>query len=266
MKSFFKPTRPDRLILAASLLPLVFGCVTAGKYDKLESAHQKLEEDYQRAEQQLGLCAMTRSDLQKQLGISGAENSKLEGSVEDLKKTIQEAALRRKETEKRLAEFRDLTSQFKQLVNAGKLKIKVQNGRMTLVLSTDILFPSASAELSAVGKAAIVEVANILKHMNKRFQIEGHTDNLRIHTKQFPSNWELGSERAISVLNTMIAAGLSPGHISAASYANFEPVSDNDTGAGRAENRRIDIVIVPDLSGLPGYDELNQLSRTVPTP
>jgi chemotaxis protein MotB len=230
------------------------GCVTAGKYHDLEDQNNKTNAT-------LAQCDSERAELQKKLGISSTEKTQLEGSVSDMKKALADAEARKLETEKRLAEFRELTDRFKELVNAGKLTIKFQNGRMLIALSTDILFSSGSAQLSAAGKDSITEVTGVLKDMsNRNFQIEGHTDNVPIHTKQFPSNWELASARAGSVLNTMLAAGFPPEHVSTASYGSEEPVADNADPKGRSENRRIAIAIVPDLSSLPGFDELNRMS------
>jgi len=245
-------TRP--LFLSLLILTMLSGCVSAGKYHDLEDANSKTETS-------LATCEAQKAELEKKLGITSSEKTELEGSVADMKRALQELEARKAETEKRLAEFRELTAKFKDLVDAGKLSIKVRNGRMMLALSTDILFASGSARLSAAGKAAIQEVAEHLKGLdNRNFQIEGHTDNVPIHTAQFPSNWELASARAGTVLNTMLATGFPPEHISLASYGQYDPLNDNTTPEEKAENRRIDIVIVPDLSGLPGYDELNRMS------
>ena len=81
-----------------------------------------------------------------------------------------------------------------------------------------------------------------------------------IHTKMFPSNWELAEARAMAVLNTMLAAEFPADNISTASYGSTDPVAPNASAEGRAENRRIAIAVVPDLSSLPGFDELNRLS------
>lgn len=240
-------------IFILSIIATSIGCVSSGKYKDLEA-------DKQSTDEQLALCAKTRADLEKKLGITSTENSKLEGSVAAMKKALQDAEDRKQETEKRLAEFRELTSKFKALTDSGKLSVKVRNGRMMIALSTDVLFPSGSAQLSAAGKDAITEVSGVLKDLkNKKYQVEGHTDNVPIRSKQFPSNWELASARAISVLNTMTAAGLPPEQVSAASYGKFDPITDNESEKSRSENRRIAIVVVPDLSGLPGYEELNKL-------
>jgi chemotaxis protein MotB len=240
--------------LVLSTLVLATGCVSAGKYKDLEDAHSQTEAS-------LAACETQKAELEKKLGITSTEKTELEGSVANMKRALQELEARRVETEKRLAEFRELTNKFKKLVDAGKLSIKFRNGRMMLALSTDILFASGSAQLSTEGKAAIAEVTGLLKDLkNRNFQIEGHTDNVPIKTKNFPSNWELASARAGSVLTTMLAAGFPPERVSVASYGQYDPITDNSTPEARAENRRIAITVVPDLSGLPGFDELNRMS------
>ena len=244
----------NKLSLAVVFLMFTTACVSTGRYKEMvdqDSNHQS----------SLAACESQKAELEKKLGITSTQKTILEDSVATMTRALSELEARKGETEKRLAEFRDLTAKFKELVDAGKLSIKVRNGRMMLALSTDILFASGSAQLSPTGASAIKEVTGLLKDLNNRnFQIEGHTDHVPIHTKQFPSNWELASGRSISVLNTMLAAGLPPERVSTASYGKFDPVDDNETEKGRAENRRIAIVIVPDLSGLPGFDELNRLS------
>ncbi len=246
----------NRLIRPLILASLLFtsACVTAGKHKDLENAHARTQES-------LAICETEKAELEKRLGITSSQKTELEGSVANMKRALNELEARKAETEKRLAEFRELTAKFKDLVDAGKLSIKVRNGRMMIALSTDILFASGSAQLSAPGANAITEVTGLLKDLkNRKFQIEGHTDNVPIRTKQFPSNWELASARAGTVLNTMLNAGLAAENVSTASYGKFDPIADNSTEEGRSVNRRIAIVIVPDLSGLPGFDELNRMS------
>ena len=95
----------------------------------------------------------------------------------------------------------------------------------------------------------------------RKFQVEGHTDNVGIKTAQYPSNWELAAARALTVVKTMVEAGLPADRISAASFGEFKPVKANDTNEGKAANRRIEIVVVPDLSSLPGFDELKKIGQ-----
>ena len=167
---------------------------------------------------------------------------------------------RRAEAEARVQEFKSLLARFRSLIDAGKLKVKIIDGRMVVVLATDILFSSGSASLSKDGKSAIAEVAQVLKTIPQRaFQVEGHTDTVPISTSQYPSNWELAAARAITVLKAMVDAGLPAERVSAASFGETRPVGTNETQEGKAQNRRIEIIIVPDLSTLPGFEELKRL-------
>jgi chemotaxis protein MotB len=134
---------------------------------------------------------------------------------------------------------------------------------MTVALSSDVLFPSGSAKLSASGIASVKEVTGLLVSLvGRKYQIEGHTDNVPIKTSSYPSNWELASARAMTVLRTMLDSGMPADRISAASYGDTQPVAINETAEGKAQNRRIAIVIVPDLSGLPGFDELSKMNNS----
>jgi chemotaxis protein MotB len=188
------------------------------------------------------------------------DKSKLQGSVEQMTQALQDLEKRKAQAEARLNEFRSLLARFKTLIDAGKLSVRIVEGRMVVVLATDILFASGSAALSKEGKAAIVEVSQVLASIPRRsFQVDGHTDAVPIATAQFPSNWELASARAVTVLKAMLEAGMPKERISAASFADARPVAPNDTAEGKAANRRIEVTIVPDLSGLPGFEELQKV-------
>lgn len=253
-------------VLKATLVLFTAGvlsaCVSSSKYEDLEGKHKTLTEENEKNKATIVVAESKINELNGKLGIANTERSALEGSMADMKKALEEMQKRKLETEKRLGEFRELTNKFGKLVNAGKLSVKVVNGRMVVALSTDILFSSGSAKLSSEGTTAIKEVAALLKGLEGRnFQIEGHSDNVPIKTSVYPSNWELASARALTVVKTMLDAGLPAERISAASYADTQPIATNDNPEGRTQNRRIAITIMPDLSGLPGYQELNQMTK-----
>jgi len=237
-------------ILTLAVFFSAMGCVSSGKYKSLEEKEKQTATENENYKLQLGSTQNKVTELNRKLGI--AENE-MKTAMEQMKK-------RRQETEKRLAEFKELTSKFSKLVNAGKLSVKMVNGRMTVALSTDILFSSGSAKLSAEGVKSIKEVSVLLKTLDgRKYQIEGHTDNIPMKSDSYPSNWELASARAITVVKTMIDAGLPAEQVSAASYADTQAVADNATPEGKKLNRRISIVIVPDLSGLPGNEEIEKM-------
>ena len=198
-----------------------------------------------------------KGDLELELTQVVKDRTRLEGTAAELTKALADARARKAQAEKRVAEFRNLLAKFKSLIDAGKLKVKIRDGRMVLALPTDVLFSSGKAKLSDEGKQAIADVAQVLATIpGRRFQIEGHTDNIPIKTRKYPSNWELAAARALGVSAAMREAGMPGTGLSAASYGEFRPAGKNETPEGREANRRIEIVLVPDLSSLPGFEEL----------
>lgn len=247
-------------LVAASSLVFASGCVTSSKYNALADKEKQTATENENNKIQLAAAQSKISELNGKLGIADTQRTQLEDSVNEMKTAMEQMKKRRQETEKRLAEFKELTAKFSKLVNAGKLSVKMVNGRMTVALSTDILFSSGSAKLSSDGTKSLKEVALLLKSLDgRKYQIEGHTDNIPISSEVYPSNWELASARAITVVKNMIDAGLPAEQVSAASYAETQPVSENTTPEGKKQNRRISIVIVPDLSGLPGNEEIEKM-------
>ena len=258
-----------RFILLVLVIFGTLGCVSSSKYEELEKRHKskeseasKLKTDLEQANTKISEMSVLITELQNQLGNSARDKSQLQASIKEMQEAIADLKKRKRETEKRIKEFKDLTSRFREFIDAGQLSVKIINGRMVVALNSDVLFSSGSARLSKAGNESIQQVSSLLSSIpDKKFQIEGHTDNVPIRTKAFPSNWELASSRALRVMKKMIDSGMPPERISAASYGEFYPISDNETKEGRQMNRRIEIAIVPDLSTLPGFDELRKISE-----
>lgn len=211
-------------------------------------------------EAELAALQAEQQKLNDELANLLKDRSALKESTDRLQQALLELNKRKVEAEKRVAEFRSLLAKFKNLIDAGKLQVKLIDGRMVLVLPTDVLFDSGSAKLSKEGVQAIKDVTAVLKTLQKRrFQVEGHTDNVPIKTAQYPSNWELSAARALGVVKAMTEAGMSGEALSAAGYGEYRPIARNENDAGKRENRRIEIVLVPDLSMLPGFEELKRV-------
>jgi chemotaxis protein MotB len=106
-------------------------------------------------------------------------------------------------------------------------------------------FASGSATIKRESRPALDRIASILAIRTCRLRIEGHTDNVPIHNGQMASNWELSTARATELIRVLIIGhGFAPERLSAAGYAEFHPVASNLTAQGRAQNRRVDIVIL----------------------
>ena len=132
------------------------------------------------------------------------------------------------------------------MVAAGKLRVKMVEGMLVLQLAEKILFATGRWDLKREGKEAISQVAQILKGMNRRWQVAGHTD-----TVGRPAyNWRLSTRRALAVLKEMLKHGMPPKLVSAAGFGQYQPTAKNDTRDNKALNRRTEIMLVPDLREL----------------
>jgi chemotaxis protein MotB len=147
-----------------------------------------------------------------------------------------------------LAEFKSLTASFQKMIDSGKLAVVFRRGQMVVKLPAAILFPSGSAELSEEGQAALGEVASILRQLRgRRFTVAGHTDNVPVVQASFHDNWELSAARAVTVTKLLIAKGMPATSLVAAGYSEYDPVAANAGGTGRQKNRRIEIILAPNL-------------------
>ncbi len=205
-----------------------------------------------------------KSDLKTQQELLARllkDKSQLKATVDEMRGALATAAEREREAARRVAEFKDMLARFKELIDAGTLQVRVVDGRMVLTLPMDILYPSGSAKLAKEGREALLAVGRGLATIpERRFQVEGHTDDVPIRTAAYPSNWELAAARSLGVVRALLEGGVAPQRISAASFSEYRPTAANDGDVNRARNRRIEIVLVPDLTGLPGFDELQRLS------
>lgn len=106
-------------------------------------------------------------------------------------------------------------------------------------------FDSGSASIRPSSLNAISRLAAVLSQRPENLRIEGHTDNVPIHTARYATNWELSTARATELIQLLITKyGIPPSHLSAAGYGEFHPVASNSTAEGRAQNRRLDVVIL----------------------
>jgi chemotaxis protein MotB len=113
-------------------------------------------------------------------------------------------------------------------------------------------FDSGSASIRPGSLDAIARLSEVLKTRPENLRIEGHTDNVPIHTPRFANNWELSTARATELIQLLITKyGIPPSHLSAAGYGEFHPVAENSTPEGRAQNRRLDVVILAPFQPLP---------------
>jgi chemotaxis protein MotB len=138
----------------------------------------------------------------------------------------------------------ELETALQSLVDAELVAVRRHEFWLEVEIRTDILFPSGVATLSDEAYPALDALATTLVKYPNPLRVEGHTDNRPISTRHYPSNWELSSARAASVVHRFARRGISPDRLSVIGFGEFRPAQSNDTAAGRNANRRVIIVIL----------------------
>jgi chemotaxis protein MotB len=130
-------------------------------------------------------------------------------------------------------------------VKKGELQVRQYKDMLTVDVAEQLFFDSGRADLKDTGKAVLKKVGEAIKGYNdKVVRVVGHTDNVPIKTKTFPSNWELSVARATTVVRYLQETGVPPDRMVASGRAEYQPVADNDTPEGRKKNRRIEITLI----------------------
>jgi chemotaxis protein MotB len=127
----------------------------------------------------------------------------------------------------------------------GKVNTRMEGRGLVISLGEGGFFDSGSDQLKPEGRALLDSLAESLLAASNQVRVEGHTDTVPIRTARFPSNWELSTARATTIVSYLVSRfGFSPEKLSAAGYGEFRPIASNDTDEGRARNRRVDVVVL----------------------
>lgn len=155
-----------------------------------------------------------------------------------------------------------IEDQMRTALKSRDVTISELQGKLTVNILDRVLFASGEADLKPEGEQVLSQVASVLtQHTNRQIYVIGHTDNIPIRANTFsryPSNWELSTARATSAVRYLVEkAGINPLRMAAVGYGEFHPVADNSTAEGRAKNRRIAIVVMPEQ-----FNPLDQTEQT----
>jgi chemotaxis protein MotB len=196
-------------------------------------------------------------ELNKLLEGTSADRANLDRLLKASSAQLEELRKQKAAADARAATYKALTDRLRSMIDAGKLSVKIRKGRMLISMPNDVLFDSGSAVLKKAGQETVAQVAQALAGLaDRQFLVAGNTDDKPIHTARFPSNWELSTERAVVVTRFLISKGMKPDQLGALGYGEFDPIVGNDTGEHRAQNRRIEIQLQPNLSELPSMEDL----------
>jgi chemotaxis protein MotB len=138
----------------------------------------------------------------------------------------------------------EIEKRMKDWINKGQIAVRGNEKWLEVEINTSILFGSGSAELSAPARDILTSLSDAFKGSGNPLYVAGYTDNVPISTVKYPSNWELSSARAASVVRLMAEAGIDPGRMGVIGFGEFRPITPNDNARERQKNRRVVIRIL----------------------
>lgn len=252
------------LSMAAIVLP---SCVAKKKYLAAKSANadlarrnESLSKDLAHTQDSLQKVGNSADILRDVYNVTSSELSSSKEQIAAQQKRLQQLqnliGAQQRNTEALRQKIADALVSFK----ANELTVTMKNGKVYVSMQESLLFPSGSAVVNQNGKNALAKVAGVLNtNPDITVEVEGHTDNKPIKTKMYPDNWALSTARAVSITHVLTDEySVAPVKIKASGRSEFEPVASNDDDAGRAQNRRTEIILEPKL------DALMDLIRGVP--
>jgi chemotaxis protein MotB len=260
--------------LAALVAFAVTGCgysedewkAQLAKYDALNNNYQREKSERERTQAELDEAKQRVAELTSKLQAMGVnveqlstEKQRLASSLDETQRALEEYKARAAQLEAIKQRFEQLRDKLQKLTNLG-LKVQIRHNRMVISLPGDVLFASGQDQLRDEGKQVLGAVAEVIRkdaQLSARyFQIAGHTDNKPLSGGAFKDNWGLSAMRARQVLVYLVSpleakgggGGLDASHLHAAGYGETDPIADNNTDEGRQANRRVELVLMPDVS------------------
>jgi chemotaxis protein MotB len=235
------------------------------EYREEQAAHEKTREELANAMAQvanlsaeLERMGVNVEALNEKLAQTGSQNKELSQNLQELQRALEEYKARAAQLEKIKQRFELLRAKLQKLTDLG-LKVEIRRNRMVIRLPGDVLFASGDDKLRKEGTKVLDQVADVIRNDKqlaaRYFQVAGHTDDKPLKGGRFGDNWGLSTMRARSVLLYLIApvgtkeggGGLSQERLHAAGYGDTDPVAPNQTDEGRQQNRRVELVLMPDV-------------------
>ena len=179
------------------------------------------------------------------------QNPRSKKMIKDLETKVSDLEMEKKIEQERFAEVKRMLEQkLKSQIADRSVSLEMDERGLVIILSDDILFDSGKAEVKKDAYPVLDKVAKIITKEvpDKNVGVYGYTDNVPIKSSKWKSKWELSTTRATNVLHVLESKGIPPKRLSATGYGENRPIASNATAEGRAANRRVEIVILPEFA------------------
>lgn len=221
------------ILISLMTLCVLAACVSKSKYVGLEGELATTQDQVEAKNREI-------KELNDKLKAREDQIAEMEKELKEKVEVIDEMSSTRKSIE---ANLRDQ-------ITSKQVRLETLEGKLKITFVDKILFNSGSAQVNQEGQQTLLSLADTLKQEpNQTIVVEGHTDSVGVGQslqKVFPTNWELSTARATAVVRFLQdKGGIEPERLSAVGYSYYKPVAENETEEGRAQNRRIEIILVP---------------------
>jgi len=196
----------------------------------------------------------TQSDLAQTQKLSLEKDTQLK-QLQDQLKVLKEMSTKTTEYKTQTEELKNVMARLQKGLQSEidnyKTKLELEQKGLVVTVLTDILFNSGSAKILPEGNGILDSISKVLRNVppDNHIVIEGHTDNEPIKYSRWKSNWDLSTARALSVMRYLVyECGFDAERFTIQGYGQFRPVGDNSTETGRRQNRRVEIVIQPQMT------------------
>lgn len=250
-------------IFTALLYIATTACVSSSKLEVSQASINKLQKDIDNYALQLKSCnSQVKALVDEQTNLQN-DNIIALNELKELSKTcktnVADEAKRLKNLQvlmtaknKQMANVKDAIANALMNFKSDEINIYFKDGNVYISMEEKLLFQSGSDVVDAKGIEALKSLAHVLNSTNDiSVVIEGHTDSIHIKTPQFKDNWDLSTARATAIVRVLtLDYGFDSERISASGRSKYHPLKSNATAEGRAANRRIEVILLPDLKGL----------------
>ena len=214
---------------------------------KIESENKLNQDESTRLQNEIERLKNAYTSIEQEKIQLSESVSKLQSLAEDAKRLETEAREARERAEAIERERDQMKNELKKFIDIGDIGVDITPDGIRITMRENILFDSGKSDLKQTSFEMLQKLSELLIKTNaKEIRIAGHTDNVPINSPQFPSNWELSTARALSVLHQLSEKfGVPSSKLVAIGFGEHKPIAGNSTAEGRSKNRRVEIYLVP---------------------